>query len=47
VWDKLVKEQAIHAVQDVEGIYYLNERYYSENFGVSTEVVAKMGTHII
>ena len=47
VWDKLVKEQAIHAVQDGEGIYYLNERYYSEKFGVSTEVVAKMGTHII
>lgn len=47
VWDKLVKEQAVHAVQDGEGIYYLDERYYSEYFGVSTDVVAEMDAQIL
>lgn len=46
VWDKLVERQAIHAIQDGEGIYHLDGRYYSENFGVSTEVVAEMDTLI-
>jgi CRISPR-associated endonuclease/helicase Cas3 len=47
VWDKLVKEQAVYPVQEGEGIYYLDERYYSENFGVSTEVVAEMSAQIV
>ena len=46
VWDKLVEQQAVHAVLDGEGIYYLDGRYYSENFGASTEVVAEMDTLI-
>jgi CRISPR-associated endonuclease/helicase Cas3 len=46
VWDKLVKKHAVHAVQDGEAIYYLDERYYSENFGVSDEMVAEMVTQI-
>jgi CRISPR-associated endonuclease/helicase Cas3 len=47
VWDKLVQQRAIHAVQKGEDIYYLDERYYSDNFGVSTEVVAEMDTHVV
>ena len=47
VWDKLVKEQAVYPVQEGEGIYYLDERYYSENFGVSTEAVAEMSAQIV
>ena len=46
VWDKLFKGHAIHAVQDGESIYYLDERYYSEKFGVSDDVVAEMQTQI-
>ena len=46
VWDKLFKEHAIHAVQDSESIYYLDERYYSDKFGVSDKVVAEMVTQI-
>lgn len=42
VWDKLVREQAVHDVQEGEGIFYLNEQYYSDAFGLSTEVVAEI-----
>ena len=45
-WDKLVEEHAIHAVQDGESVYYLDERYYSDNFGVSDEVVSEMAAQI-
>jgi CRISPR-associated endonuclease/helicase Cas3 len=47
VWEKLVQQQAVHPVQESEAIYYLDGRYYSENFGVSTEVVAEMDTLIV
>ena len=47
VWDKLVKEKAVYTVQEGEGIYYLDERYYSEHFGVSIEVVEEMDAQII
>jgi CRISPR-associated endonuclease/helicase Cas3 len=46
VWDKLVEQHAVHAVQDGEGIFYLDGRYYSENFGVASEVVTEMDTLI-
>jgi CRISPR-associated endonuclease/helicase Cas3 len=45
-WDRLSKRHAIHAVKDAEAIYHLDERYYSEKFGVSEEVVAEMITQI-
>ncbi len=41
VWEKLRKGEAVYEIQD-EGIFYLDERYYSEEFGLSTSVVAKM-----
>lgn len=46
VWRKLVKADAVHPVQEGEEIYYLDERYYSPKFGVSTEIVNKMKTQI-
>ncbi|MDA3786530.1 MAG: CRISPR-associated helicase Cas3', partial [Deltaproteobacteria bacterium] len=47
IWDKLIKAKAVYPVQKGEEIYYLDERYYSKEFGVSTEVVAEMDTAII
>ena len=39
IWEKLLKHPAIHEIQEGEGIYYLDERFYSEDFGLSTEIV--------
>ena len=44
VWKKLKEAQAVRSVQEGEEIYYLDEQYYNENFGLSTEVVSKMDT---
>ena len=42
-WRKLQDENAINEIGAIsgegDGIFYLNERFYSEEFGVSTEVV--------
>ncbi|MCK5682365.1 CRISPR-associated helicase/endonuclease Cas3, partial [bacterium] len=46
VWQKLQKEQAVHPVQEGEAIYCLDERYYSDSFGLSTEEVSRMETQI-
>ena len=46
VWQKLQKEQAVYPVQEGEAIYYLDERYYSDSFGLSTEEVGRMETQI-
>lgn len=40
-WKELIDEKAVHEIQD-EGIYYLEERYYSAEFGLATTAVAKM-----
>jgi CRISPR-associated endonuclease/helicase Cas3 len=45
VWQKLKEEKAIYEIQN-EGIYYLDERYYSEDFGLSTEPVVFMSCNI-
>ncbi|HKP94941.1 MAG TPA: CRISPR-associated helicase Cas3' [Fibrobacteria bacterium] len=37
---KLLDEGAAREVQEDTGIYYLNERYYSKDFGLSTEPVS-------
>ncbi len=47
VWRELQKAEAVRPVQDGEEIYYLDERYYSKDFGLSTEEVNKMNTQII
>jgi len=44
VWRKLTESQAVIPVQNNEEIYYLDERYYSNDFGLSTEAVSHMDT---
>jgi CRISPR-associated endonuclease/helicase Cas3 len=46
-WRALDARGALYPVQEGEEIYYLDERYYSPEFGVSTEVVNEMGATII
>jgi CRISPR-associated endonuclease/helicase Cas3 len=42
IMEKLKKAQAVRPVQQGEEIYYLDERYYSRDFGLSTEEVSPM-----
>lgn len=42
VWDKLQKENALHETIEDSGIYYLNERYYNDEFGLSLEETSEM-----
>ncbi|ABR74644.1 CRISPR-associated helicase/endonuclease Cas3 [Actinobacillus succinogenes] len=42
VWEKLEKEQAVQEVQAGLGIYYLKERYYSDEYGLSVDEVGAM-----
>lgn len=44
-WDKLQKVGAIAEIQG-EGIFYLDERYYCEEFGVSTDIINKWAAEI-
>ena len=37
IWSKLIKANAVRAVQEDEAIFYLDERFYSNDFGLSTE----------
>lgn len=46
VWRKLLEKQAVQEVSQGEGVYYLDERYYSPDFGLSTEIVGKAETLI-
>jgi len=46
VWNKLLEQQAVIEIQG-EGIYYLDERYYSPEFGLSTEIVGKFEINIL
>jgi CRISPR-associated endonuclease/helicase Cas3 len=41
VWQKLVDADAVHEIKAGEGVYCLDGRYYSEAFGLSTEIVSK------
>ncbi|WP_416190027.1 CRISPR-associated helicase Cas3' [Neisseria sp. CCUG17229] len=42
VWEKLEKEQAVQEVQAGLGIYYLKDRYYSDEYGLSVDEVGAM-----
>ena len=47
VWRKLRDQaQAVHEIHQGEGVYYLDERYYSPEFGLSTEMVGRAETLI-
>lgn len=37
VWKRLQEENAVREIQPGEGIYWLDERYYSEEFGLSDQ----------
>jgi CRISPR-associated endonuclease/helicase Cas3 len=41
--EKLHKEKALFPTFQESGIWYLDARYYSKDFGVSLEPVAPMG----
>ena len=42
VWDKLQKENALHETIEGAGIYYLDERYYNDEFGLSLDETSEM-----
>ena len=42
VWNKLQKENALHETIGGSGIYYLNERYYNDEFGLSLDETSEM-----
>ena len=42
VWGKLLKENALHETIEGSGIYYLNERYYNDEFGLSLDETSEM-----
>ncbi len=46
VFDHLCKQGAIHEVQEGTGIFYLEAQYYSDDFGLSKEIVNEMETYI-
>lgn len=46
VREKLVEQNAIYEIPG-EGIFYLDERYYSEDFGLTTEPVTKLSLNIL
>ena len=47
VWERLIAAEAIHEIQPGEGVYYLDTQFYSEQFGVSSELVAKHDSLVI
>jgi CRISPR-associated endonuclease/helicase Cas3 len=47
IWKKLREADAIMPVQAGEDIWYLDEQFYSDDFGLSAEIVSKMETTII
>ena len=42
VWDKLQKENALHETIEGSGIYYLKERYYNDEFGLSLDETSEI-----
>jgi len=43
VWENLIRQRAVCEIQPGEGIYFLDEQYYSPEFGLSQEPCAPMG----
>ena len=42
VWDKLQKENVLHETIEGSGIYYLKERHYNDEFGLSLDETSDM-----
>jgi len=47
VFEDLCKQGAIHEVQEGTGIFYLDAQYYSDEFGLSKEIVNEMETYTV
>ena len=47
VWKKLQDAGTVHEIQLGYGIYYLNDQYYSEQFGLTEQSVNKMGAIVL
>ena len=45
IWRKLIDADAVFQIQGEE-LYFLDEQYYSDDFGLSTEIVSAMDTLI-
>ncbi|MDX1252555.1 MAG: hypothetical protein IDH49_09980 [Gammaproteobacteria bacterium] len=45
-WQKLLNQNAVHEIQPGEGVYRLDERYYSPEFGLSTTPCNLMSTYL-
>ena len=46
VWKRLQEEKAVHEIQPGEGIYWLEEQYYSDKFGLSDKPCSSMGLNM-
>ena len=42
VWERLLKRQAIHETVAGSGIYYLDERHYNNEYGLSVDESGEM-----
>lgn len=42
LFDQLIEREIIREVEKGAGIYYLDDQYYSEQFGLSEEVINEM-----
>jgi len=42
VWKRLQEEKAVHEIQPGEGVYWLDEKYYNDDFGLSDKPCNKM-----
>lgn len=47
VWSKLIEADAVHEIQPGEGVYFLDERHYSPEFGISLEPTNLMDAAIL
>lgn len=47
VWKKLVDAKAVAEIQEGEGVFYLKQEYYSNEFGLSVEPVTQQKINVI
>jgi len=47
VWKQLLEQNAVYEIHSGEGVYCLDERYYSKEFGLSSKPVSKAEADIL
>jgi CRISPR-associated endonuclease/helicase Cas3 len=47
IWSKLVDVEAVAEIQEGEGVFYLKQEYYSDEFGLSVEPVTQQKINVI